>query len=142
MEAEIVKMQATIDGLMVKYKDVVSRIEEMENAKNTATMEGKVNSLWEQFESLTNLLNVVRNDIRAFYLDDKFFELFSDEEMMKLYSMSKVKASQLVEFLSSALKVVVEEGEAVKMACGGARSVRERSIIGRWLKKEVLKLNQ
>lgn len=100
-------MSLGIDPETKKYIDVAIRslkdqIEAMEHYKNPLTTEGRLDLQNMKLEQLENLVTGISQKLQSYDRDERYLELFKDEQLREMYISSGVTSQQVKEFLQKA----------------------------------------
>ena len=93
-------MEERIKKLELAMQNVLNRVSDLETMRNPDEVVGKVCLLEQQIDEIRTLISDVNIKLNAYLKEDKFIEVFSDEEFKQLYMDSGLVAkdvSKLIE---------------------------------------------
>jgi hypothetical protein len=133
-------VEKDVEVLKERMRDFDSRLQEVEGYRNPLSVEGRLISTMSALEDITNKLSEISNKMKAFEKDDRFVEIFTDEELKELYIDSALSTNQLKLWIENNLN----EGKSISLASinnyiyGNIKNLVERSALGRYLRFECI----
>lgn len=129
----------TVKLLNSKLIDLDSRICEVEGIKNPLTLEGRLASIFGQIEELTDKVAIVMRKMSAYDFDERFLEIFTDEEINAFYEKSGLTMHEVKNFISN--KYFNGEKVSIQTASnyvnGKVTDLKTRSSLGKYLRHYV-----
>lgn len=93
-------MEERVKKLELAMQNIINRVSDLETMRNPDEVVGKVCLLEQQIDEIRTLISDVNIKLNAYLKEDKFIEVFSDEEFKELYMNSGLVAkdvSKLIE---------------------------------------------
>ena len=129
----------TAEEFRTRMTDMDSRMLELENIKNPLTVSGRIEHAMSQIEELTDKVSEVMRKMKAFDFDERFLELFTDEQIYKYYEQSGIRMNEMKDFISKNFFKGKEVSlpTASNYVNGQIKDLKIRSILGKHLRHYV-----
>lgn len=135
-ENELEKSYRKLDN---SIKDIINRIYELESQRTADSVWGKIDYAFNEIDVLTTKIDKIMQKINTINFDDKYIEVFSDEDLKSYYAQSGFSLPQIKEFVEKYItKEPIDERTAYRYANGEMKDLRCRSKIGKFLREAAL----
>jgi len=115
------------------------RLQGIENFRGSPQIQNKVQWQFELIENMANTMSQVMQKLNMFSLDDKFLELYTDDELKKYYVLSGLTQSEVKTFLDKTLRRDIPQPTISLYVNGKMDDLKLRGILGNYFKGEALK---
>ncbi len=133
LEQKVKKLEGKIDNL-------INRISDLETMRNPDEVVGKVALLEQYQDEIRTAVSETNIKLNAYLNDDKYIELFTDEELKKLYMESGFVAKDVAKIIERKFKNVDTSAPAIsKIISGQIGSLELRSYLGKQFRYEIAK---
>lgn len=140
-----IEVQEKITEINIKIGDILNRLQEVENVRDPIRANQRISMFAEQMSIMETNLSEISNKINSFVRDDKFIELFTDEEFRELYNKSGLVSKDVTRLISSNPKfkdVDVSQPAISKVVNGVIGNIYLRSFLGRHFRYEIAKMQE
>jgi len=120
-------------------KDLSSRLMEVENYRNPQMLHNKVQYQFELIETMADTMSQVMQKLKSFDFDERFIELFSDDDIRNYYTLSGLTATDVKRFIDKLEKSDVSMKTISLYVNGKLTDLKIRGLLGNYLKHEALK---
>jgi len=120
-------------------KNLDGRIQEVENYRNPSMLHNKVQFQFQLIEGLTETQAKIKQMFKHFEIDDRFVQLYSDDEIKDFYVNSCLTATDVKKYLDKIEKRDVSMTDVSKYVNGNLDDLKTRSLLGNYFKYEALK---
>jgi len=122
-------------------KDLESRVIELEMIKNPSNVVGQIQGLFDSMETLTKGITDIKTKILSYDLDERYLEIFTNEDLKTLYNNSGRGAIDVKIFIQK----YIYNGEDVSLSTvsryvnGEIEDLQIRSKLGKYFRNAALK---
>lgn len=120
-------------------RDLSSRLIDVENYRNPQNIQNKVQFQFQLIEEMSNTMSQIMQKLKMLDFDERFIELFTDDDIKAYYMNSGLTASDVKKFVDKA------EGKDISMPTislyvnAKIADLQLRSILGNYFKHEAIK---
>lgn len=133
-----------LDILEKKHADLLHRYNALETQKDPLYVIRRVEACYGEMNRLNRTNSEIMNALRSYGLDDKWAELFTDEQIKALYMQSGLTQAEVKQFI---LKNILQDSDKddltqqmVSQYCNGNISnILARSKIGQYFRRSTIK---
>ena len=133
-----------IETLESNLADLLRRFNTLETQKDPLYVTRKVEACYGEMNRLNRTNSEIMNALKSYGLDDKWAELFTDEQIKALYMQSGLTQAEVKQFI---LKNILQDSEKedltqqmVSQYCNGnVSNILARSRIGQYFRRSMIK---
>ncbi|MCR4663661.1 MAG: hypothetical protein K5622_07265 [Endomicrobiaceae bacterium] len=132
----------TIEQLEQKVKDIQFQLDDVKNTRDPLRANQRIDLLQQDLEKFNVKLTEMDKKIEAFGQDNKFLELFSDEEFKLLYRNSGLGAKDIAQLMKAneKFKDLDSAPQTINKIINGERgSLELRSYLGKQFRFAITK---
>lgn len=130
------RLEKKIDMLENKIKDLEGRIVDLESLRYPENVYQQIEDMYNRIDIMTTNIDTILQKLNTFNLDDKYIEIFSNDELLSFYEQSGLSLPEIKKFIEKFItKEVIDESTAYKYATGNIKDLRCRSKIGKFLRE-------
>ena len=124
-----------------KVNDLINRINDLETMRNPDEVVGKVCFLEQQIDEIRTSVADLNNKVNSFLNEDKFIEVFSDEEFKQLYMDSGLVAKDVAKLIERKFGEEIDTSapNISKIINGQRNNLELRSYLGKLFRYECKK---
>lgn len=127
----------TLEG---KIDNLINRISDLETMRNPDEVVGKVALLEQYQDEIRTAVSETNIKLNAYLNDDKYIEVFTDDEFKKLYMESGFVAKDVAKIIERKFKNIDTSAPAIsKIISGQIGSLELRSYLGKQFRYEIAK---
>ena len=127
------------DDVIDFCKELDARLQEVEHYRNPQNIYNQVRRLWELLEETSLNQAIMIQRFRAYDLDDRFIELFTDDDIKDYYTTSGLTATDVKKFLDKVENKNISLPTISLYVNAKVSDLKLRSLLGNYFKYEVLK---
>jgi hypothetical protein len=131
---EIEKRLATVENLVKEHHNMLTDYSAPDGYRNHPTTAIRMQNLQLEFEKMISIVSQCMSRLNAFELDERFAEIFTDEDIQNLYKMSGVSTTEVAKWFKDITGKDVSDAMITKYTQGEFKDVILRSRFGRWLR--------
>lgn len=120
-------------------RDLNDRLHEVENYRNPQQIQNKVQWQFQLIEEMSNTMSQIMQKFKAFDIDDRFIELFSDDDIKGFYENSGLTAVDVKKYLDKIEQKDISMSTISLYVNAKMADLKLRSILGNYFKYEALK---
>lgn len=129
-----------IKKLEARIENLTNRVNDLETMRNPDEVVGKVCLLEQAQDDIRTAISETNIKLNAYVNDEKFIELFTDEEFKKLYMESGLVAKDVAKLIEIKFKEQDVSAPAIsKIINGQIGSLQLRSYLGKQFRYEIAK---
>lgn len=134
-------MEERIKKLELAMQNVLNRVSDLETMRNPDEVVGKVCLLEQQIDEIRTLISDVNIKLNAYLKEDKFIEVFSDEEFKQLYMDSGLVAKDVSKLIEKKYGTEIDSSvsNVSKIINGQRNNLELRSYLGKIFRYECSK---
>ena len=134
-------MEERIKKLELAMQNVLNRVNDLETMRNPDEVVGKVCLLEQQIDEIRTLISDVNIKLNAYLNEDKFIEIFSDEEFKQLYMDSGLVAKDVSKLIEKKYGTEIDSSvsNVSKIINGQRNNLELRSYLGKIFRYECSK---
>lgn len=134
-------MEERIKKLELAMQNVLNRVSDLETMRNPDEVVGKVCLLEQQIDEIRTLISDVNIKLNAYLKEDKFIEIFSDEEFKQLYMDSGLVAKDVSKLIEKKYGTEIDSSvsNVSKIINGQRNNLELRSYLGKIFRYECSK---
>lgn len=134
-------MEERIKKLESAMQNVLNRVNDLETMRNPDEVVGKVCLLEQQIDEIRTLISDVNIKLNAYLKEDKFIEIFSDEEFKQLYMDSGLVAKDVSKLIEKKYGTEIDSSvsNVSKIINGQRNNLELRSYLGKIFRYECSK---
>lgn len=134
-------MEERIKKLESAMQNVLNRVNDLETMRNPDEVVGKVCLLEQQIDETRTLISDVNIKLNAYLNEDKFIEIFSDEEFKQLYMDSGLVAKDVSKLIEKKYGTEIDSSvsNVSKIINGQRNNLELRSYLGKIFRYECSK---
>lgn len=134
-------MEERINKLELAMQNVLNRLSDLETMRNPDEVVGKVCLLEQQIDEIRTLISDVNIKLNAYLKEDKFIEIFSDEEFKQLYMDSGLVAKDVSKLIEKKYGTEIDSSvsNVSKIINGQRNNLELRSYLGKIFRYECQK---
>ena len=134
-------MEERIKKLESAMQNVLNRVNDLETMRNPDEVVGKVCLLEQQIDEIRTLISDVNIKLNAYLNEDKFIEIFSDEEFKQLYMDSGLVAKDVSKLIEKKYGTEIDSSvsNVSKIINGQRNNLELRSYLGKIFRYECSK---
>lgn len=134
------ELEQKVKMLESKIDNLVNRISDLETMRNPDEVVGKVALLEQEQDEIRTAVSETNIKLNAYLNDDKYIEVFTDDEFKKLYMESGYVAKDVAKIIERKFKNVDTSAPAIsKIISGQIGSLELRSYLGKQFRYEIAK---
>lgn len=124
-----------------RVNDLINRINDLETMRNPDEVVGKVCFLEQQIDEIRTSVADLNNKVNSFLNEDKFIEVFSDEEFKQLYMDSGLVAKDVAKLIERKFGEEIDTSapNISKIINGQRNNLELRSYLGKIFRYECKK---
>lgn len=139
-EADFNKLMQNVQGMQGQIENLKSRISDLETMRSPDEVVGKVVHLEEQQDELRTAISNTNLKLQAYLNDDKYIEVFTNEEFKKMYMESGFVAKDVAKLIERKFTNIDTSAPAIsKIINGQIGSLELRSYLGKQFRYEIAK---
>lgn len=139
-EADFNKLMQNVQGLQGQIENLKNRISDLETMRSPDEVVGKVVHLEEQQDELRTAISNTNIKLQAYLNDDKYIEVFTNEEFKTLYMESGFVAKDVAKLIERKFTNIDTSAPAIsKIINGQIGSLELRSYLGKQFRYEIAK---
>jgi len=125
------------------YKNCMSQILDIRAYREPQNWDAKLRELEGRVHSIHTNILIIKNKLESIKFDEKFLELFSDDELQNLYSQSGFSLNDVKEFLEKYILIgqQISLPTASNYVTGTIKDLKNRNIIGKFLREGAIRAN-
>lgn len=134
-------MEERIKKLESAMQNVLNRVSDLETMRNPDEVVGKVCLLEQQIDEIRTLISDVNIKLNSYLNEDKFIEIFSDEEFKQLYMDSGLVAKDVSKLIEKKYGTEIDSSvsNVSKIINGQRNNLELRSYLGKIFRYECSK---
>lgn len=139
------ELEQQVKNLQIQVSDIINRLVTVETARDPIRANQRIDMFNEQMSNMETNLSEMSNRLNCFVRDDKFLELFTDEEFKELYNKSGLVAKDVTKLIQSNANfkdVDVSQPAISKIVNGVIGNLYLRSFLGRHFRYEIAKIQK
>lgn len=139
------QLEEKIKKLEIKLGDIVNRLQEVENARDPIRANNRIDMFLQEMAVMEAKLSELSNKINVFVRDDRYIELFTNEEFKELYDKSGMVAkdvAKLIQTNANFKDVDISQPAISKIVNGVIGNLYLRSFLGRHFRYEITKMQK
>jgi len=134
------ELEQKVKMLESKVDNLINRISDLETMRNPDEVVGKVALLEQNQDEIRTAVSETNIKLNAYLNDDKYIEVFTDDEFKKLYMESGYVAKDVAKIIERKFKNVDTSAPAIsKIISGQIGSLELRSYLGKQFRYEIAK---
>lgn len=124
-----------------RLNDLANRVNDLETMRNPDEVVGKVCFLEQQIDEIRTSVADLNNKVNSFLNEDKFIEVFSDEEFKQLYMDSGLVAKDVAKLIERKFGEEIDTSapNISKIINGQRNNLELRSYLGKLFRYECKK---
>ena len=124
-----------------RLNDLTNRVNDLETMRNPDEIVGKVLLLEQQIDEIRTSVADLNNKVNSFLNEDKFLEVFSDEEFKQLYMDSGLVAKDVAKLIERKFGEEIDTSapNISKIINGQRNNLELRSYLGKIFRYECAK---
>lgn len=124
-----------------RLNDLTNRVNDLETMRNPDEVVGKVCFLEQQIDEIRTSVADLNNKVNSFLNEDKFIEVFSDEEFKQLYMDSGLVAKDVAKLIERKFGEEIDTSapNISKIINGQRNNLELRSYLGKLFRYECKK---
>ena len=139
-EADFNKLMQNVQGMQGQIGNLKNRISDLETMRSPDEVVGKVVHLEEQQDELRTAISNTNLKLQAYLNDDKYIEVFTNEEFKKMYMESGFVAKDVAKLIERKFTNIDTSAPAIsKIINGQIGSLELRSYLGKQFRYEIAK---
>lgn len=139
-EADFNKLMQNVQGMQGQIENLKNRISDLETMRSPDEVVGKVVHLEEQQDELRTAIANTNIKLQAYLNDDKYLEVFTEEEFKTLYMESGFVAKDVAKLIEMKFTNIDTSAPAIsKIINGQIGSLELRSYLGKQFRYEIAK---
>lgn len=139
-EADFNKLMQNVQGMQGQIENLKNRISDLETMRSPDEVVGKVVHLEEQQDELRTAISNTNLKLQAYLNDDKYIEVFTNEEFKKMYMESGFVAKDVAKLIERKFTNIDTSAPAIsKIINGQIGSLELRSYLGKQFRYEIAK---
>ena len=139
-EADFNKLMQNVQGMQGQIENLKNRISDLETMRSPDEVVGKVVHLEEQQDELRTAISNTNIKLQAYLNDDKYIEVFTNEEFKKMYMESGFVAKDVAKLIERKFTNIDTSAPAIsKIINGQIGSLELRSYLGKQFRYEIAK---
>jgi hypothetical protein len=132
-------LEKKVEMLENRLKDFDNRILEMEGRRSPDNVYNQIDDVYNRIETMTTNIDKILQRINTFNLDDKYVEIFSNEDLKNFYEQSGLSLPEIKQFVEKFItKENIDESTAYRYVVGEIKELRCRSKIGKFLREAAI----
>lgn len=134
-------MEERVKKLELAMQNILNRVSDLETMRNPDEVVGKVCLLEQQIDEIRTLISDVNIKLNAYLKEDKFIEIFSDEEFKELYMNSGLVAKDVSKLIERKYGAEIDTSapNISKIINGQRNNLELRSYLGKIFRYECSK---
>lgn len=126
-----------------QIENLKNRVNDLETMRSPDEVVGKVFFIEQQLDEVRTAISETNIKLNAYLNDDKFIELFTDDEFKKLYMESGFVAKDVAGLMKKKFPDLDNSAPAItKIINGQIGSLQLRSYLGKQFRYEIAKRNK
>lgn len=126
-----------------QIENLKNRVNDLETMRSPDEVVGKVLFIEQQLDEVRTAISETNIKLNAYLNDDKFIELFTDDEFKKLYMESGFVAKDVAGLMKKKFPDLDNSAPAItKIINGQIGSLQLRSYLGKQFRYEIAKRNK
>lgn len=126
-----------------QIENLKNRVNDLETMRSPDEVVGKVLFIEQQLDDVRTAISETNIKLNAYLNDDKFIELFTDDEFKKLYMKSGFVAKDVAGLMKKKFPDLDNSAPAItKIINGQIGSLQLRSYLGKQFRYEIAKRNK
>lgn len=126
-----------------QIENLKNRVNDLETMRSPDEVVGKVLLIEQQLDEVRTAISETNIKLNAYLNDDKFIELFTDDEFKKLYMESGFVAKDVAGLMKKKFPDLDNSAPAItKIINGQIGSLQLRSYLGKQFRYEIAKRNK
>ena len=139
-EADFNNLMQNVQGMQGQIENLKNRISDLETMRSPDEVVGKVVHLEEQQDELRTAISNTNIKLQAYLNDDKYIEVFTNEEFKTLYMESGFVAKDVAKLIEMKFANIDTSAPAIsKIINGQIGSLELRSYLGKQFRYEIAK---
>lgn len=134
-------MEERVKKLELAMQNIINRVSDLETMRNPDEVVGKVCLLEQQIDEIRTLISDVNIKLNAYLNEDKFIEVFTDEEFKELYMNSGLVAKDVSKLIEKKYGEEIDTSapNISKIINGQRNNLELRSYLGKIFRYECSK---
>lgn len=134
-------MEQRINKLELSMQNIINRVSDLETMRNPDEVVGKVGLLEQQIDEVRTSISDLSIKLNAYLNENKFIELFSDEEFKQLYMDSGLVAKDVAKLIEKKFGQEIDTSapNISKIINGQRNNLELRSYLGKIFRYECQK---
>lgn len=134
-------MEQRINKLELAMQNIINRVSDLETMRNPDEVVGKVGLLEQQIDEVRTSISDLSIKLNAYLNENKFIELFSDEEFKQLYMNSGLVAKDVAKLIEKKFGQEIDTSapNISKIINGQRNNLELRSHLGKIFRYECQK---
>lgn len=134
-------MEQRINKLELAMQNIINRVSDLETMRNPDEVVGKVGLLEQQIDEVRTSISDLSIKLNAYLNENKFIELFSDEEFKQLYKDSGLVAKDVAKLIKKKFGQEIDTSapNISKIINGQRNNLELRSSLGKIFRYECQK---
>ena len=129
----------TEDDVLAFLRDLDSRLHEIENFRSPVTIQNRVQFQFQLIDEISQTMSGIMQKLKEFDIDERFIELFTDDEIKKFYEASGLTGTDVKKFIDKVEKKDVSMPTISMYVNAKINDLNIRSLLGRFFRHEALK---
>lgn len=139
-ETDFNNLMQNVQGMQGQIENLKNRISDLETMRSPDEVVGKVVHLEEQQDELRTAIANTNIKLQAYLNDDKYIEVFTNEEFKTLYMESGFVAKDVAKLIEMKFANIDTSAPAIsKIINGQIGSLELRSYLGKQFRYEIAK---
>jgi hypothetical protein len=127
------------DQAYQQCREMDLRLQGIENFRSSPNIQNKIQWQFELIEQMANTMSQVMQKLNMFDLDDRFLEIYTDDEIKKYYILSGLTQTEVKTFIDKVLGKDTPQPTISLWVNGRTDDLKLRGILGNYFKGEALK---
>lgn len=143
LQNEVLANKEAIDKTAIilknRLKDISSQIDEVRNYKDPFSTQGKIENLYNHINNIELSLHKIIQKLNAINLDERFIEIFTDEQLKELFIQSGLSNGDVKKYIDKEEGKDLSAPQVSRYVNGEVTDLMMRSKLGRFFKEAAIR---